>query len=73
MRLLTPYTKLPKKGRGYGYKWPKVQEAWDYLFGKTDYVEQHRGADDAMHEAKIVHEMIKREWLKVPGFEIKKD
>ena len=69
MRLLTPYMKLPQRGRST-FKWPKVQEAWDYFFGKTDYVEQHRGADDAIHEAKIVFEMIKRGWLKVPGFEI---
>jgi len=43
-----------------GYKWPKVQEAYNYFFGKTDYIEQHRGADDAMHEAEIVYELYKR-------------
>lgn len=70
MRLLTPYTKLPKKGKGYGFKWPKVEEAYSFFFGETDYVEQHRGADDAIHEAKIVFEMVKKGWLKVPGFKI---
>ena len=55
MRLATPIIKLP--GRR-GYKWPKVEEAYEYYFGKTEYVEQHRGADDAMHEAEIVYEMI---------------
>lgn len=42
-----------------GYKWPKVQEAYDYFFGKNDYIEKHRGADDAMHEAEIVFELYK--------------
>lgn len=59
MKLSTNICKIPKK-RGYGYKWPKVQEAYDFFFGKTDYIEKHRGADDAKHEAKIVYELYKR-------------
>lgn len=59
MKVLTPVMKIPAKGRG-GYKWPNVQEAWDYFFGKTGYVEKHRGADDAFHEADIVYEAYKR-------------
>ena len=59
MKLSTDICKL--KGRYPGkYKWPKVQEAYDFFFGKTDYVEKHRGADDAMHEAKIIYELYKR-------------
>lgn len=57
MKLSTDICKIPK-GMG-SYKWPKVQEAFDHFFGKTDYIEQHRGADDAKHEAKIVFELYK--------------
>ena len=59
MLLSTNVCKIKNKNRG-GYKWPKVQEAYDYFFGKTDYIEEHRGADDAMHEAEIVYELYKR-------------
>lgn len=63
MLLATDICKLPGK---YGsYKWPKVQEAYDFFFGKTDYVEEHRGADDAMHEAEIVYELYKRGIFKI--------
>jgi len=42
-------------GKYGSYKWPKVEEAYNHFFG-TDhgYVEKHRGADDAFHEADIV-------------------
>lgn len=43
-----------------GIKNPNVQEAWDFFFPGTGYVEKHRGADDAWHEADIVFELIKR-------------
>jgi len=59
MKLSTDICKIPSK-RGSGYKWPKVQEAYDFFFGKTDYIEKHRGADDAFHEAEIVYELYKR-------------
>ncbi len=42
------------------HKWPKVQEAWDFFFPKIDYAEQHRAADDAIHEAMIFYEMYKQ-------------
>ncbi len=58
MMLMTPICKLP--GNFGNYKWPSVQEAWDFLFKETDYVELHRGADDALHEADIVYELYKR-------------
>ncbi len=41
------------------YKWPKCQEAWDFFFHDSDYIETHRAADDAVHEAKILFEMYK--------------
>ena len=58
MKLATPICKLPKY-RGYGYKWPKVEEAWHHFFGHTGYIEAHRGLDDAKHEALIVYELYK--------------
>jgi DNA polymerase-3 subunit epsilon len=59
MLVSTPICKIPSSN-GYGkYKWPKVEEAWDFFFGKTGYVEAHRGCDDAEHEAKIVYELYK--------------
>lgn len=58
MKLSTDICQIPNL-RG-GFKWPKVQEAYDFFFGKTDYIEKHRGADDAFHEAEIVFELYKR-------------
>lgn len=51
MLISTNICKLP--GR-YGYKWPKVEEAYKFFYPNSDYVEIHRGADDAFHEADIV-------------------
>lgn len=42
-----------------GFKWPKVEEAFKHFFGDTGYIEKHRGADDAFHEADIVYELFK--------------
>ncbi len=55
----TDICKIPHRNGGYGYKWPKAQEAWDFFFPKSDYIEKHRAADDAVHEAKILLELIK--------------
>jgi DNA polymerase-3 subunit epsilon len=57
MKLSTNICKIPSMR---GYKWPKVEEAYEYFFGKTSYIEAHRGADDAFHEADIVYELYKR-------------
>jgi len=57
MILATNICKLPAK-RG-GYKWPKVEEAYKYFFPGKSYVEKHRGADDAIHEAEIVYKIYK--------------
>ena len=57
MILSTDVCKIPGN---YGkYKWPKVEEAYDYFFPNNDYIEKHRGADDAFHEADIVYELHK--------------
>jgi DNA polymerase III subunit epsilon len=49
----TPVLKIP--GFYDKYKWPSVQESWNYFFPKhQDYQETHRAYDDAQHEAEIV-------------------
>lgn len=48
----TNICKLP--GRYGSYKWPKVEEAYKHFFPDSKYIELHRGADDAFHEADIV-------------------
>ncbi|MCT4644156.1 MAG: 3'-5' exonuclease [Carboxylicivirga sp.] len=65
MKLATPICKLPKYNGYGGYKWPKVEEAWDHFFGNTGYIEAHRGLDDAKHEALIVYELYKMGVFKV--------
>jgi len=59
MKLLTPIMKLPLKNGYSNYKWPNVQEAYDFIFPGNDYTEKHRGADDAWHEADIVYDLYK--------------
>ncbi|MFA6185508.1 MAG: 3'-5' exonuclease [Candidatus Shapirobacteria bacterium] len=57
MKLATNLCKLPSK---YGYKWPNVEEAFNYFYPEIKYIEKHRGADDSKHEAMIVYELYKR-------------
>lgn len=64
MKLSTNLCQLPKAWGG-GYKWPNVEEAYEFFFGQTDYVEAHRGADDAYNEADIVYELYKRGIFKI--------
>jgi DNA polymerase-3 subunit epsilon len=52
MRAATGICKIPAI-RG-GYKWPSAEEAYKFFFPNSDYIEKHRGADDAIHEAQIV-------------------
>lgn len=59
MILATNICKIPKKGRA-GFKWPSVEEAWKFFFPDSPYIELHRGADDALHEARIVYELYQR-------------
>lgn len=58
-------TNICKIQTSRGYKWPSVQEAYEFFFGKDGYIEKHRGADDAFHEAKIVYELYKLGVFKV--------
>jgi len=48
---------------GREYKWPSVQEAWNFFFPHSNYIEGHRAADDALHEAKIFYELYRFGYL----------
>lgn len=65
MLLSTDICKIPSPR---GYKWPKAQEAYDFFFPNSGYSEKHRGADDAVHEAEIIHELYKRGIFKIENF-----
>lgn len=60
MHTATPVLNLPSKGKYKGPKYPNVEEAYHFLTGKTAFIESHRAADDAMHEAEIAYELYKR-------------
>ncbi|MBS3749079.1 MAG: 3'-5' exonuclease [Candidatus Thermoplasmatota archaeon] len=64
MKLSTTLCKLPGY---YGYKWPTVQEAYNFFFEDNDYVELHRACDDAFHESEIVWELYKQGIFQVPN------
>ncbi len=64
MKLSTDICKIPSP-RGYGFKWPNFEEAYEHFFGKTGYIEKHRGADDSFYEAKLVHELYKQGIFKI--------
>jgi len=55
----TPVVGLPPNPGYSDPKWPKVQEAWDFFFPRSDYIEAHRALDDARHEALIAYELYK--------------
>lgn len=59
MLVSTDVCKIPNKWNN-GYKWPNVQEAYDFFFAPHNYIEVHRGGDDAYHEAEIVYELYLR-------------
>jgi len=57
MLTATPVCRIPSRN-GFGeFKWPSVQEAWDFFFPGTFYDEKHRASDDAVHEARIFFEL----------------
>lgn len=58
MLSVTNIIKLPPRKRGTLYKWPSVEESWNYFFQNEPYVELHRGLDDAEHEARIAYRMF---------------
>ena len=52
--------KLPPRKSGTKYKWPNVEETWNYFFPEMEYTEKHRSYDDAVHEALIIFELYKQ-------------
>ncbi len=54
MQSTKTYFKLKKNNR---VKTPSVEEAYKVLFPTSNYIEKHRGGDDAKHEAKILLKM----------------
>ena len=61
MLTATNYVKIESsvKEQPDDYKWPKVEEAWNFFFPHNNYKEVHRAVDDAFHEAKILFKMYK--------------
>ncbi len=54
----TPFLKLPHPNPDYlDYKWPKVEECWNWYFPQIPYIEKHRAYDDCIHEAQIIYKM----------------
>lgn len=47
---------LDKNGR---IKNPNVEEAHEYFFPGSGYIEKHRAADDALHEVEIIFKLFK--------------
>lgn len=60
MVVLTNIMKLPHSR--YKYKFPKVTEAYKFLFDK-DLDEKHRALSDAYNEAEIIREMAYRNYF----------
>ncbi len=54
-----PVVGLPPNPGYRDPKWPKVQEAWDFFFPNSTYIESHRALDDARHEALIAYELYR--------------
>ena len=57
MIVSTGVLKIPYRGK---YKYPKVTEAYKFLFKDPLYNEEHRAIDDAMDEARILYELYRR-------------
>lgn len=64
MKLSTDICKIPSP-RGYRFKWPNVEQAFKFFFPDTKYVEEHRGLDDAKHEAMIVYKLYEMGVFKI--------
>lgn len=62
--MLPPTEKMKMYKPSIKYKTPNVEEAWKFLFPNIPYVELHRAADDALHEAMIVYELYKKGFYK---------
>ena len=60
MVIATNILKLPPRKPDTLYKWPSVEETWNYFFPEKEYIEKHRAYDDSVHEALIILEVFKR-------------
>lgn len=67
MILSTDICKLPNRSGHSGYKWPKVEEAFNHFYPDIEYTEKHRGLDDAKHEAMIVYKLYEMGIFKLEG------
>ncbi len=69
MLLSTNICKIHHRNGRSGYKWPKAEEAYNFFcrseITDDDWVELHRAADDALHEAEIVQELYLRGIFKI--------
>ncbi len=63
MKTATNILRIPFLRGNKKYKWPNCQESFEYFFPATDYIEKHRAADDATHEAMILYEIFQRGYL----------
>lgn len=59
MKILTPIMQLPHEY--YGFKYPKVEEAYQFLFG-CFIKEPHRALQDAIIEAKIIKKILEKSY-----------
>ncbi len=57
-KVLADLLKIPGS---YGYKWPKVHEAYNFFHATQPFYEAHRALDDAKVEAEIIYQAI-RKW-----------
>jgi len=53
MELMTPICKLPYISNKSGYKYPKLEEAYNYLFPGETIPDQHNALQDCRATAKI--------------------
>lgn len=60
MLTATNILKIPFLRGNKEYKWPNCQESFNFFFPALDYIEKHRAADDAIHEAMILYEIFRR-------------
>jgi DNA polymerase-3 subunit epsilon len=53
------------------YKNPNFQEAWNYFFPESKYIEKHRALDDALHEALVLFEMYQKGYFPINFYQPK--
>ena len=56
MIVLKPYMKFPQEN-GIGYKWPRLQQAYEYFHG-SNRPHRHRAVEDAFDAADIIYQSV---------------